>query len=44
MRCRLISAELKKWIIPREIDQTGQTAVSEPVENEEVEEAEEEFD
>ena len=37
MRCRLISAELKKRIIPREIDQAGQTTVSEPVEDEQVE-------
>lgn len=37
MRCRLISAELKKRIIPREIDQAGQATVSEPIEEEEVE-------
>jgi hypothetical protein len=44
MRCRLISAELKKRIIRREIDQSGQTTVSESVENDEVEvAAEEEF-
>lgn len=42
MRCRMISKELKKRIIPREIDEAGQATVSEPVEDEQIEEGVEE--